>query len=251
MMGNTYIISDLHGNYKIFKALLEKINFSNKDHLYIIGDICDRGPDSLNIYLEIRNYINITLLKGNHEYMAQEALKKAIEFHDFDYPSQELKLWSINGGYATIDNIRKYLNKNKLLHKDYQIVRDSFLKTLYTYFKQLPLYKELTVNNHKYILVHAGVDPEDFQMDHQCEDMMLWVRDYFHFSPCDLNVTYIFGHTPTTFLNDDHSFDIWIDPIYHNKIGIDGGLAMPSGGQLNCLCLETMEVIVLKQDDYK
>ena len=32
-------------------------------------------------------------------------------------------------------------------------------------------------------------------------------------------------------------FNIWYDPDYHNKIGIDGGLAVADKGQLNCLCL--------------
>ena len=38
-----YAISDIHGNFKTFMAMLEKIKFSDKDTLYIIGDLCDRG----------------------------------------------------------------------------------------------------------------------------------------------------------------------------------------------------------------
>lgn len=39
------------------------------------------------------------------------------------------------------------------------------------------------------------------------------------------------------------------DPDYHNKIAIDGGLAVGNKGQLNCLCLTTGEVTVLKYDE--
>ena len=78
MKGKTYVLSDIHGNFEIFKRMLEKIQFNSHDQLYILGDICDRGPCSLDIYFYIQKFDNITLLKGNHEYMMQEALKEAI-----------------------------------------------------------------------------------------------------------------------------------------------------------------------------
>ncbi len=44
-------------------------------------------------------------------------------------------------------------------------------------------------------------------------------------------------------------FDVWEDPIFHDKIGIDGGLGPFEDGQLNCLCLNTKEVFVLKKSE--
>ena len=69
MPKNIYVLSDLHGHYNIFIKMLEKINFSDDDVLYILGDCCDRGPDSLKIYLYIQKFDNIHLIKGNHEIM--------------------------------------------------------------------------------------------------------------------------------------------------------------------------------------
>ena len=40
-------MSDLHGCYYKYIKMLEKINFSNNDTLYILGDIFDRGPDGI------------------------------------------------------------------------------------------------------------------------------------------------------------------------------------------------------------
>ena len=131
MKGKTYVLSDIHGNFEIFKRMLDKIQFNSHDQLYILGDICDRGPCSLDIYFYIQKFDNITLLKGNHEYMMQEALKEAIDHDDFDFPSCEFKLWSQNGGEKTIENIRQYLRKKKLYHCDYTIVRNVFLRNLY------------------------------------------------------------------------------------------------------------------------
>ena len=227
MKGKTYVLSDIHGNFEIFKRMLDKIQFNSQDQLYILGDICDRGPCSLDIYFYIQKFDNITLLKGNHEYMMQEALKESIDHNDFDFPSCEFKLWSQNGGEKTIENIRQYLRKKKLYHCDYTIVR---------------------VNNKDYILVHAGIDPER-NLDDQEEDTLLWIRDYFFLSECDLNKTYIFGHTPLCFINRDQSFSVWYDDEFHNKIGIDGGLALGERGQLNCICLDDEQVFVLKMSE--
>ena len=46
----TYVCSDLHG-YPLekFMELLEKVNFSQEDQLYILGDIIDRGKDSVKL----------------------------------------------------------------------------------------------------------------------------------------------------------------------------------------------------------
>lgn len=248
MEGKTYVLSDIHGNFEVFKRMLEKIKFSDNDRLYILGDICDRGPESLAIYFYIQKFKNITLLKGNHEYMMQEALKSAVKHNDFDYPSMEFKLWSQNGGEKTIENVRHYLHKNGLNHLDYTIVRSAFLKNLYTYLEKLPLYLELTVNNIDYVLVHAGIDPEA-TLPEQEEDTLLWIRDYFFLSECDLKKTYIFGHTPLCFINRDGGFDVWYDDEFHNKIGIDGGLAVGMRGQLNCLCLDDNQIFVVKMTE--
>ena len=43
----TYAISDLHGQYKMFLKFLEKVEFSDKDSLYMLGDAIDRGPDGI------------------------------------------------------------------------------------------------------------------------------------------------------------------------------------------------------------
>ena len=88
-----------------------------------------------------------------------------------------------------------------------------------------------------YVMVHAGVDPEVTNIEDSDPELLAWIREYFYMNPCNPEYTYIFGHTPLCYVNDDHSFNIWYDPDYHNKIGIDGGLAVADRGQLNCLCL--------------
>ena len=57
-----YVTSDIHGCRREFEALLKKIKFSSQDTLYIIGDMIDRGPDSmgvLKIWLRILIYTRL------------------------------------------------------------------------------------------------------------------------------------------------------------------------------------------------
>lgn len=42
-----YCMSDLHGCYRQYMAMLEKIGFSDEDTLYILGDTVDRGPSGI------------------------------------------------------------------------------------------------------------------------------------------------------------------------------------------------------------
>ena len=65
-MGKKYVISDLHGQFVLLQLLLEKIEFSADDELYILGDIMDRGPNSIDIYYFVKSMPNIYMLKGNH-----------------------------------------------------------------------------------------------------------------------------------------------------------------------------------------
>ena len=44
-----YCMSDIHGELDRFKAMLDLINFSSDDTLYIIGDVIDRHPGGVEI----------------------------------------------------------------------------------------------------------------------------------------------------------------------------------------------------------
>ena len=80
------------------------------------------------------------------------------------------------------------------------------------------------------------------------EEECAWMREYFFMSKGLDNKIIIFGHTPTCYIHQASGcFDVWYDPVFKDKIGIDGGLGPFDKGQLNCLCLNTQEVFVIKK----
>ena len=65
-----YVTSDLHGcPLEKFLELLQKVNFSDEDFCFILGDVIDRGPDGVKILKWLTKQSNVELLLGNHELM--------------------------------------------------------------------------------------------------------------------------------------------------------------------------------------
>ena len=66
----TYVVSDIHGMYNKFMELLDKISFSKEDKLYVLGDMVDRGPQSVEVVKQIMSMENAQAIKGNHDCFA-------------------------------------------------------------------------------------------------------------------------------------------------------------------------------------
>jgi len=94
----TYCISDIHGCYEEFTALLEQINFSDADTLYILGDVIDRGDATEQCLAYIKQAKNIHCLKGNHEVeLFHSFMERLPKYADWirDWPLYEIV--SVNG----------------------------------------------------------------------------------------------------------------------------------------------------------
>ncbi len=238
-----YVMSDLHGNYKKYRDMLELIGFSEEDMLYINGDICDRGKDSAKIYMDVMSRDNVFVIKGNHEVMAEEHLEylvdknKICSINILDLLSErDLWGWLENGGDTTI--ISLFNEKEKTINE------------IFEFIKSLPYYKTVEINDKRYILVHGGLG--EYKKGDKLEEIdpqeLVWSQpdfdgEYFE----DENTYLIVGHTPTFILR--HPEQEVPGTIYRGKgnvIAIDCGAAYPEYlGRLGCLCLDTGEEFYL------
>lgn len=135
-----YLVSDIHGNRKVFDEVLNKVNFNANDHLYILGDIIDRHPYGIHLLLRIMNMKNVTMLLGNHELMMLNAL--GYQYADEKIPEDALYIWYQNGGIVT--------------KKVFDALNENTQNRVINYLKSLPLNIDLTVNDKKIKLVHAA-----------------------------------------------------------------------------------------------
>lgn len=92
-MPRKFIIGDLHGCYDLFQEKLKEIGFDKEqDIMYSVGDLIDRGPDSMKC-LRLLKEPWFKAVRGNHEdFLIKVILEK-----------QEISLWIINGGGWHLD----------------------------------------------------------------------------------------------------------------------------------------------------
>ena len=221
----TYVVSDLHGSYKKFQKLLKEIRFTDKDIMYVLGDIVDYGEDSIELLCDLSMRVNIIPIVGDHDYRAVRllsALNKML--NNGIRPDQEtigeMAAWMEDGGAKLMDDF-------KALDAD---MREGVLE----YIADMSLYEELEVGKEKYILVHAGI--ADYDPNLSLEDYM--PKDFIN-EPIDVNyelidgVTIIAGHVPTYMIDDADKGQIYYG---EGSILIDCGAAF--GEPLACLGLE-------------
>ncbi len=65
---STYVIGDVHGCYAELQQLLEKIDYNPlHDELNFVGDVVNRGSDSLQVLRFLKNQPRVNVVLGNHD----------------------------------------------------------------------------------------------------------------------------------------------------------------------------------------
>lgn len=215
-----YVIADIHGRYGMLMDMLELINFNSGDRLYVLGDLTDRGPDSLLVVRYLMNQSNVHVIRGNHDQMLLNYFAGK--------PGAEER-WMRNGGEVTLQALLSITSRER--------------NDILDWLANLRLY----ILSEQYILVHAGLRmrPHESLADllaQQELDDFIWIReDFYKQAAVDQHIV-IFGHTRTPRLYGKDVCSIWHDPIYQDKIGIDcGAHAVETGGRLACLRLDDLQ----------
>ncbi len=218
----TYVVSDLHGEYQKFLTLLEEIAFNDGDLMYVLGDIVDYGPESMELIGDLSVRLNVYPVAGEHDFLAARMLAgfdkmlKNGGSPDAEYIA-EMTAWVKDGGEATLSGFRA-LDEDE---------REGVLD----YLGDMALFEETEINGQEYLLVHAGI--ADYSEDSDLEDYL--PEDFFS-EPLDASYalvdgkTVVVGHVPTATGRIERG---------EGSIFLDCGLA--NGGKLACLCLETGE----------
>ena len=227
-----YVLSDLHGHYDKYTAMLQKIALKPTDTLYVLGDVLDRGPDGFKILLDMMLRPNVVPLLGNHEFFAAVCLPWLLEeITDESITRLEdshmgaLSEWIANGGNTSLAELAKLSRAER--------------EELLDYIRDMDLYVEVEAGGRSFVLTHAGLN--HFLPDKPLDKYEL--EDFVFGRQIDMNASYypdrtlVYGHTPTLLIPGN------LRPgyIYQGSGHIDIDCGCGFGGQLGCLCLDTME----------
>jgi serine/threonine protein phosphatase 1 len=176
--GRRLVIGDIHGCAKTLKKLVERLEFSQDDQLFFLGDYIDRGPASLEtvhyVWELIEKGYAVFPLRGNHEQLMLEENKNGAEAL-----ARYVKHYKSEG----------FTGKDGLLKKEY-----------FDFFSSLPLYFDLG----NCFVVHAGFN---FQTEDPLKDpyAMLWIRQFKPNEDFLKGRFVVHGHTPEqlSFIKED------------------------------------------------
>lgn len=239
--GRIIAVSDIHGYVDYLDGLLKKIAFSPQDTLILIGDLIEKGPESLKTVRYVMELCahnqNVHVSMGNVEYHRIGAF-----FNDSKEGNEEFlrmlfdtkKVWKrglfldmLDELGIPIDTIRE--NGEPEIKK---AIWDRYRKEI-TFLWELPAI--ITAGN--YIFVHAGIETDDLEELRNKEAFAHLKVDAFlnkdvHFRKC-----VVVGHWPVCLYSDTCDN---INPVFDYEkhiVAIDGGCALKTGAQLNALII--------------
>jgi diadenosine tetraphosphatase ApaH/serine/threonine PP2A family protein phosphatase len=208
----TLIVGDIHGCFGEFRALLKEASIvPGRDRIVSVGDIINRGPDSLSVVRFFRDTPNAFAVMGNHERMFR--LK---QYDDLTDPSFAITL---------------------------NTVKEREAKEIEEFVHSLPLFLRFE----EVVVLHAGLDPSkalenqdpDVLVGNGPEDKKL-VSKTSWYDEIHYPVPVAFGHTISEEVIRGKRNNVW---------GLDGGCY--KGGKLTGLLIpEWKTVSVPSQNNY-
>ncbi len=232
-----FIVSDLHGDGNVYKSIMNYLDNISRDEeviLYINGDIIDRGIDSSDMILDVREKINnsnykIIYLGGNHELLMYQYYK---EKRNYFYNS-----WYDNGGWITDYGLDDKFNYDK--GKKLDVVDFVGDLGLYHVFDE-------KIKGKNIMLVHAACPYElkdvKIKDNNELVDFCVWTREYdpwtrARYNLGNKNYFTIVGHTP----NENKYGYVYNDR--GNYLNIDGGCSRYVMGDFWCDHVPLVEVL--------
>ena len=225
--------SDIHGNYKLFDALLKKVNFNNLDYLFIIGDMIEKSDynlDTLDYFMDLDKKENVFILCGNCDNVLSYMIK--------DVDDLRLKHYAFDLKHTILLEFAKKMNilldQSSNMEELCHLFYDKFRK-YYDFILNLP---HCIIVNNKLCVVHGGISSLD-EISNNALDLMK--NDNFYEQGFTPKLIEIVGHYPV--INYEHQIPSLNPIIDLNKkiISIDGGMSVLPWSQLNMLILDNLK----------
>lgn len=239
-----YAMSDIHGCMDAFEVALGAIDLADdRTRLVLLGDYCDRGPASLQVFRKIMELQEcypgrVIALRGNHEEMLLEYVDavpsdmdmvRGWMLADSNLATAQSFLTS-----AAFDQVKRLLARRQF-EDAYQCVvahmKDEHGDVL-AWIRRLPYFYETEYGQ---VFVHAGIDEDAGDI------WKLGTPDEFftcmppHYAGSRFHLDVIAGHVSTASVSGIPGYQgIWYDGASHYYI--DGDVMQ--NGRISVLCFD-------------
>ena len=247
-------ISDIHGNLSCFQGLLKKVRFSRDDVLILVGDLLEKGQDSLAVLrfvLDLQRTHTVYPLCGNCDYIDRMFLEgRAIENAAFSQrmnsrygspvgvPNADQELWPV---------LNYWRERSVLIQMGLELGHPmprraddlpALRAALLDYFPRetkflMTLPHILEAGN--FIFVHGGIPRED-RLD-ELDAYSCMKNDEFLSQGRSFQKWVAVGHWPVTLYDPSIQCSNPLVERERHIISLDGGCVLKVDGQLNAMIL--------------
>lgn len=225
-------VSDVHGNLPFFKGALEAAGFSRRDVLVIVGDLLEKGAESLSLLryvMELSGTHRVYALSGNCDHIDRVFLEGR--------PGADRELWPVFrfwGERSLVLQMGAELGLRPGGEEDLPALRQAI-------WERLPREAEFLcsmphiLETDNYIFVHGGISRE-----HDLEGLDAYScmkNDDFLGQGLTFRKWVVVGHWPVTLYDPRIPM---ARPLWERErhiVSIDGGCVLKADGQLNVLVI--------------
>lgn len=214
-----YVVGDIHGCFDEwieFKDRIEKIDKEAK--FILVGDIIDRGQKTFEMLQWAMRNINdngkYQMIIGNHEFEKIDWLDKACKKYIKTLENDDISEHIPKQVYDRYGFEKVFIENNRGIKSIIEAI---------DWFRTLPIYKDIKINNQRFIIVHANLTKRALQfnkdtisnkLSYNTKLRMVWDRDIDGFNLIKDTIL-VHGHTPTI-IND--AFPSWQEAVTKGKI---------------------------------
>ena len=226
------VLSDVHGCLDLLKRVLDKAGYGPDDVLLFLGDLVEKGPDSLATLrwlMDLSARRTVYFIRGNCDDLAVEFVKHPAVRPEFFH--HYLNIWRDRSLLLQMGRQAGYLTHGpEDLPGLRQVILDHYQPEL-AFLDAMP-HILLTPD---YLFVHGGVPGED-----KLDETPAWTcmkNDFFLDQGYAFRRWCVVGHTPVTLYRPEIPASHPLVEAERRIVSIDGGCGLQPDAQLNALVL--------------
>lgn len=227
-------VSDIHGNLPYFQGLLKRVRFSHNDILVLVGDMMEKGAqslDTLHYIMQLQQDYQVYPVCGNcdgwNRFIDQPS--DDMDLHIRDYILYGQSPWQHGLLYQMCEQLGISITPETNMPALRAVLAREFAAE-FAFLRNLPTILE----TEHYTFVHGGL-PEGKLED--LDAFRCMKNDAFLLQGRQMEKWCIVGHWPVVLYGGDI---ICANPIVNRErhiVSIDGGCVLKDDGQLNALII--------------